>query len=186
MRATCSARPAWIVFVLSACGPAIEPGAPEEVLTAEADVPLVVRATARRICERLGPARTGRWAWDEESGDWEVEVLGLARQAELDILPDGRFSELELVHGLAEVRAALPEVALTIDQKCHDDERVLVELSLRSEAHLDPLPELAAAWALDAVVLEFQCRNGRDFELDARHLLREDRVDDIERAPVGE
>jgi hypothetical protein len=168
-------------LVLLGCSRSSQAGGPEEVETAEGEVPLVVRSTAQRICERLGPARTGRWAWDDESGDWEVEVLGLTRQAELDILPDGRFSELELVHSVAEVESVLPEVATTIRQKCHDDERVLVELSLRNERHLEPVPDLGLAWTLDAVVLEFQCSNGHDFELDARHMLREDKLDDVER-----
>lgn len=186
MRPTRPPRPSVLALalLLAGCSRTSQVGGAEETTTAESEVPLVVRSTAQRVCQRLGTATTGRWQWDEESQDWEVQVLGLTRQAELDILPDGRFSELELVHALAEVEAALPEIAATIHQKCRQ-ESALIELSLRSEAHLDPLPDLKSAWALDAVVLEFQCTSGRDFELDARHLLLEDKIDDVEEAADG-
>lgn len=173
-------------LALAALSPACSreplPGETEEVFATESEVPVVVKATAQRICERLGSGSTGKWAWDRESQDWEVELLGLTRVAELDILPDGRFSELELVYRLAEVEATLPDVAATIHERCRDDSRVFVELSLRNEAHLDPLPDLKSAWTRDGVVMEFQCSNGRDFELDARHMVLEHRVDDIEGA----
>ncbi|HEX6885843.1 MAG TPA: hypothetical protein VF530_20885 [Planctomycetota bacterium] len=168
-----------LAFLAGACDRTSQAGGPEEVAKAEAEVPEAVRATARRVCQLLGPARTGRWAWDEESGDWEVELLGLARQAELDILTDGTFSELELAHTFAEIQAVLPEVAETIRQKCHAED-AFIELSLRSEAHLAPLLELEPAWARDAVVLEFQCKSGRDFELDARRMMLEAAHDDLE------
>jgi hypothetical protein len=153
----------------------------EEVHAAESEVPVVVRAAGERIATQLG-GTLGEWAWDRESLDWEVAVLGLTRQAELDILPDGRFSELELVHSLDEVQAALPRVFQQIQAHCHDDRRAFVELSLRREEYLVALPTLAEAWERDGVVLEFQCSNGNDYELDARELLLEHRLDDTESA----
>jgi len=156
---------------------------PEEVLAAEGEVPGVVVAAAERVAERLG-GELGAWVWDRESLDWEVPLLGLARQAELDILPDGRFSELELVHTLAEVEAAVPAAAAAIRQRCGGEQDAFIELSLRSERHLEPLLTLAQAWQLDSVVLEFQCASGADYELDARNLLLEHRLDDREE-PAG-
>lgn len=50
----------------------------------------------------------------ERHGD-ECSFVGLSRQAELDILPDGGFSELELVCGLGEIAATLPDEATFIE-----------------------------------------------------------------------
>lgn len=165
-----------------ACSPE-GPGGMEEVHAADRDVPAVVRAKASEIAGLLG-GHLGDWAWDAESDDWECQVLGLSRQAELDVLPDGTFSELELVYPLAEVETLLPDVARTIHQRCGEDRRVLVELSLRSEAWLAPILEMQEAWTRDKVVIEFQCHNGSDFEMDARGMLVEDPMDDVD-APDG-
>lgn len=167
-----------LLLVLLTC-PACGRDGAEEVQAAESEVPLAVRATGERIATQLG-GTLGAWVWDRESLDWEVAVLGLARQAELDILPDGRFSELELVHGLDELQAALPAVFAQVQSRCHDDRRAFVELSLRREEYLAKPPTLAEAWELDGVVLEFQCSNGIDYELDARELVLEHRLDDRE------
>lgn len=158
-------------------------GGMEEVHAADRDVPAVVRTKASEIAALLG-GRLGDWAFDTESRDWECQVLGLARQAELDVLPDGTFSELELVYALDEVETLLPDVARTIHQRCGEDRRVLVELSLRGEAWLAPLLEMQEAWTRDKVVIEFQCHNGSDFEMDARGMLVEDPMDDVE-GPEG-
>ena len=46
---------------------------------------------------------------------------------------------------MAEVEAALPDVAESIRRKCRNDAGVFIELSLRREVLLDPLLELAEA-----------------------------------------
>ena len=53
-----------------------------------------------------------------------------------------------------------------------------LELSLRRPALLADLPTLAEAWTRSGVVLEFQCPNGWDFELDALGTYVSSRVDD--------
>jgi hypothetical protein len=160
------------------CSPAPFPGEKEEVHAATRDVPPEVRAKAVQVCELLG-ATTTEWFWDRESEDWEVVLEGMSRIAELDVLPSGEFSELELVYTLAEVEEILPGVAVSIREKCRDDPDVLIELSLRREEYLKDVPDLGFAWTLSGVVLEFQCPNGRDFELDAKNMLIEHPVDDI-------
>jgi hypothetical protein len=70
-------------------------------------------------------------------------------------------------------------VAASIREKCREAPDVLIELSLRREEHLLDLPDLERAWTLSGVVLEFQCPNGRDFELDAKNMLIEHPVDDV-------
>jgi hypothetical protein len=167
-----------LALLVLACSPDGR-GGMEEVHAADSEVPAVVRTKASEIAALIG-ARLGDWAWDTESEDWECQVLGLSRKAELDVLPDGTFSELELVYPLSEVEALLPDVARTIHQRCGEDRRVLVELSLRSEAWLAPILEMQAAWTRDKVVIEFQCHNGSDFEMDARGMLIEDPMDDVE------
>ncbi len=170
---------ALVAALLLGCGPSRpEPGGPEEIATAVEDVPAVVQVTAARIAERLGGAQVGDWSWDTESDDWECALLGLSRTAELDVGTDGRFHELELVYELAEVEEQLPDAGAFIRGKCKDDRRVVIELSLRREELLDPVPSLAEAWRRSGVVLEFQCANGRDFEFDARNLVEESPVDD--------
>jgi hypothetical protein len=96
----------------------------------------------------------------------------------LDIRTDGTFSELELAYELAEVEEALPELAEKIRDMCHVDDGMFIELSLRREELLNPLPTLAEAWKLSGVVLEFQCPNGRDFEMDARGAVGISQIDD--------
>lgn len=160
-----------------ACAKDPLPGEREEVATAEADVPMDVRLAAAKFCARMGKTTTGQWVWDTEDKNWEVAIQGLPRKAELDILPDGSFSELELVYSFAEVAAALPEVAEQVRARC-GDQGVVIELSLRRLEQLDTLPELAAAWKLDGVVLEFQGPGRGDFELDARGMMLSHPVDD--------
>lgn len=169
------------LLLLAACTQDPLPGQHEERDTPERDVPAVVREAAAAACARLGGARVTAWAWDTEDDAWEAQLAGLPREAELDLLPDGRFSELELVYAFEEVAAALPEVAERIREKCRTDQGLLIELSLRREEHLDGPPELAAAWRLDGVVLEFQGPDRADFELDARHMLVTHPVDDSAR-----
>ncbi len=154
------------------------PGQDEERPVAEQDVPAQVRIAAAKACARLGRATVTAWAWDTEDDAWEMQVEGLSRQAELDLNPDGSFSELELVYGFDEVAALLPEVAENIRSKCHTDQGLLIELSLRREEYLDSLPGLGEAWRMDGVVLEFQGPGRADYELDARGMLVKHPVDD--------
>jgi len=166
--------------LLSACAPEPVPGEREEVATPEVDVPPVVLEMGQVCCERLGGARLGDWYWDQEDDAWEVTLGGLPRIAELDILPDGTFSELELVYGIEEIEAVLPDIAKLVRSKCRGDEGVVIELSLRLEQYLDDIPDLERAWNLSGVVLEFQCPNGRDIEIDARGMIIEKPVDDTD------
>jgi len=163
---------------LGGCSDSNFPGEGEEVLTAPEDVPEIVRETARAVCARLGEARCAQWYWDREDRDWECTVVGLSREAELDISPDGSFSELELRYELAEVERILPDVADLILDKSRGDRDVIIELSLRRDALLDDPPGLEQAWSMSGVVLEFQCPNGRDFELDSRQNFVTRAVDD--------
>jgi len=133
---------------------------------------------AELCCERLGHARLGDWYWDDEDDSWEVKLGGLKRLAELDILPDTTFSELELVYTFEEIEADLPDVAAVIRSKCHCDEGIFIEISLRQDRFLDDLPELATAWKQSGVVLEFTCPNGVDVEIDARGMGLEKHLDD--------
>jgi hypothetical protein len=119
------------------------------------------------------------WYWDSEDNVWETTLAGLPRRAELDVEPDGRFSELELVYDLAEVEQVLADVARTIRSKCHADSGIFVELSLRREEYLDAISELREAWSKDGVVLEFQGPNRQDFEMDARGMILSHPVDDV-------
>lgn len=151
-----------------ACDRRPTPGEVEEQETSVDDVPAGVLTAARNVAERIGSGGCDIWFWDTEDQDWECTYVGLSRPAELDLSPDGRFSELELVYSLAEVESILPETAVYIHERCRDDPDVLIELSLRSEQHLDAIPELGDAWTQSEVVLEFQCPNGVDYEIDAR------------------
>lgn len=162
-----------------ACSKDPLPGQLEEVPTPEAKVPMEVRLAAAKFCAQMGKTTAGDWVWDTEDSNWEVAIHGLPRKAELDILPDGTFSELELVYSFAELAAALPEVAEQVRSRC-GDQHVLIELSLRKPEHLGTLPELPAAWKLDGVVLEFQGPGRGDFELDARGMVLSHPVDDLE------
>jgi len=169
---------ALIMGTLITCSPAPFPGDQEEIPTKAEDVPAEVRAAAAGFCKRLGTARCKAWFWDTEDQVWESTLAGLSRTAELDIAPDGSFSELELVYDLAEVEQVLPDIATLIRAKCRNDPDVLIELSLRREAFLDDIPTLKKAWSMSGVVLEFQCSSGRDFEIDARGVCITKKVDD--------
>lgn len=162
-----------------ACSKDPLPGQLEEVPTLEANVPMEVRLAAAKFCARMGKTTTGDWVWDTEDTNWEVAIHGLPRKAELDILPDGTFSELELVYSFTELASVLPEVAEKVRARC-GDQHVVIELSLRKLEHLDTLPELPGAWKLDGVVLEFQGPGRGDFELDARGMVLSHPVDDRE------
>lgn len=166
------------IVVTMGCTSAPAPGEAEEEATATAEVPAVVRDGAASIAQRIGEGRCDAWFWDHEDQNWECNYVGLSREAELDILPAGGFSELELVYGLAEVEQTLPDVATYIRERCRDAPDVVIELSLRREEHLDEIPELAEAWARSGVVLEFQCPNGVDYEIDARNQGVMRKVDD--------
>lgn len=148
----------------------VRPGEAEESERLPGDVPPIVQATAKDICNRLGGAVVVGWYWDIEDKGWECRLHGLARPAELDITADGKFSELEIFYEFAEVQEALPEVAKKIKQMCQSDAEPFIELSLRRLERLDSLPTLKEAWSLSGVVLEFQCKSGADYELDARGL----------------
>jgi hypothetical protein len=163
---------------LTACERPPVPGQPEEIATRADAVPAAVRDAAEAIGARLGGAHCTSWSWDREDLDWECTLVGLPRAAELDVSVEGRFLELELVHELAEVERALPEVAARIDDECGGRPGAFVELSLRLERHLDAIPELPAAWTMDGVVLEVQCPQGKDVEFDARNMARVRAVDD--------
>jgi len=167
------------------CAPDHPPGSREEDPKAIEEVPAAVREGAEAIARRLGQGHCEAWFWDRETRDWECRFVGLSRQAELDILPDGRFSELELVYRLDEFEPALKDEAAYISDRCRNDPGVFIELSLRREEHLDPIPELSEAWSKDGVVLEFQCPNGVDYEIDARKMGVIMRVDDRTDAPAG-
>lgn len=162
----------------SACSRAPHAGEVEEVTTSEQDVPVEVRSAALAFCQRLGGAQVTAWYWDREDTCWEATLAGLDREAELDLETDGRFSELELVYTLAEIDAALPEVGKTIRAKCRTETGLVIELSLRREAYLDDLPDLASAWKLSGVVLEFQGPRGHDYEMDARGVIVDHPMDD--------
>ena len=161
----------------AACSPDPAPGEQEEVARAVEDVPAVVQVTAARIGERVG-AEADDWHWDREGDDWEVSLEGLPRAAELDVTPDGGFSELELVFTFEEVEAALPEAAAFIRKTCRGTEGVVIELSLREESLLSPLVGLEA-WGQEGVVLEFQCADGGDYEFDARDMVTKQPMDDV-------
>ena len=152
-----------------ACSSSPGPGEVEETATESSEIPEAVLETADSVARRIGAGHCDAWYWDNEDQDWECTFVGLSRQAELDILPDGGFSELELVYGLEEVERILADEALYIRERCRDDPDVVIELSLRREEHLDDVPELAEAWSKSGVVLEFQCPNGVDYEIDALH-----------------
>lgn len=164
--------------LLAACAPEPEPGRKDDVARPTSDVPPPVVQMAELCCERLGHARLGDWYWDEEDDSWEVKLGGLKRPAELDLLPDTTFSELELVYTFEEIEAVLPDVAAVIRSKCHCGEGIFIELSLRQERFLDDLPELVTAWKQSGVVLEFTCPNGLDVEIDARGMGLEKHLDD--------
>jgi hypothetical protein len=163
---------------LPACSDSPFPGEQEEVKAEVEEVPAEVKAAAVGIGHRVGGARCEAWYWDREDEVWECTFDGLSRRAELDIAPDGTFSELELVYGLAEVEQALPDIAEWIRTQCRDDPGVYIELSIRREQHLDDIPELAEAWTLSGFVLEIQCPNGRDFEVDSKGMGITKKVDD--------
>lgn len=163
------------------CNEVVPPGALEERPTAESEVPQHVQLAAAKLCARMGKTSVRDWVWDTEDSNWEVAVIGLTREAELDLLPDGTFSELELVYTLAELDAALPDVATQVRSRV-GERNVKIELSLRRVEHLDALPELPAAWKLDGVVLEFQGEGRGDHELDARGLVLTHPVDDHDAA----
>jgi hypothetical protein len=162
----------------TSCSDAPIPGEQEETLTAPEDVPDEIKEAAKGFCERLGSAWWKEWYWDSEDHCWECSVVGLPRQAELDIETDGSFSELELVYELAEIEAILPDIAELIHTKCRGEPGVFIELSLRRESYLDEIPELEEAWKMSGVVLEFQCPNGMDFEVDSHGHGLTRRVDD--------
>ncbi len=170
-------------IVMAGCVGSSEVATPEreETPTATEKVPEAVRAAAAGIVAVLGEGVVCReWFWDSESSDWECTLEGLSRKAELDLATDGTFRELELVYALDEVDAALPETGAWIHRTCRDFPGELVELSLRREHHLDPVPTLAEAWRQDGVVLEIQCPDGEDYEIDARGLGISHRGDDLE------
>lgn len=133
------------------CAPDHRPGAQEEDPKAIEEVPAAVRDGAEAVARRLGQGRCEAWFFDRESQDWECRFVGLSRQAELDILPDGSFSELELVYRLDEFEPALADEAAYIRDRCRNDPGVFIELSLRKEEHLDPIrswrrPGRRTAW----------------------------------------
>lgn len=176
-------RPAQLLLALAtvgllACSRAPHAGEQEEVPTQEGDVPVEVRSAALGYCQRLGGASVTAWYWDREDSCWEATLAGLPRTAELDVWPDGGFSELELVYTLAEIDAVLPEVGQRIRKLCRTETGLVIELSLRREAFLDDVPELEAAWKLSGVVLEFQGPGGHDFEMDAKGMVVDHPMDD--------
>ena len=173
------------IVIASGCTGDRAPGDQEEVPTATEAVPAAVRDGADRIAGLIGQGHCEAWFWDRESQDWECRFVGLSRQAELDILPDGRFSELELVYPLTELEPAMTDETAYIRDRCRNMHGVFIELSLRKEEHLNPIPEVAEAWSKDGVVLEFQCPNGTDYEIDARKMGVIMRVDDRTDAPAG-
>jgi hypothetical protein len=163
---------------LAGCPESRLPGEQEEVPTPVEEVPIEVRTAAVGYCDRMGGARCEEWFWDREDQVWECTLSGLTRRAELDVAPDGSFSELELVYDFAEVEKILPDVAEMIRTQSRTDSGILIELSLRRVHLLDDIPELEEAWKLSGVVLEFQAPNGRDFEIDARGMQITKPVDD--------
>jgi hypothetical protein len=177
---------ALFITTIWGCSRSSFPGDQEEVHTDTDDVPSEVLAAAEKYCDRLGKVRIKEWFWDTEDECWECTIVGLSRRAELDIEPDGTFSELELVFEMSEVEKILPEVAKVIQEKSRNDPHVFIELSLRREAYLDDIPDLKKAWSLSGIVLEFQCSNGRDFEIDARGMQIKKKVDDTSDPGIGE
>lgn len=177
-----------LLVVFANCSRSTFPGEPEEKPTKEERVPAEVRAAADRFCERLnyGTAKCEEWFWDTEDNCWEATVSGLSRRAELDINPDGSFSELELVYDYSEIKKILPEVAVSIYAKCRSETNLFIELSLRREEYIDDIPDLKKAWSLSGVVIEFQCPRGQDFEIDARGIYVQKKMDDTSDSKVAE
>lgn len=168
-----------IALLAVACSEVKGAGDKEEIPKSVDDVPAAVQVTAARLAERLG-GRVGSWAWDTESEDWECSVEGLDRDVEMDVRTDGTFDEMEFVFTFAELEAALPDIAKVLRDKCRGEDGAVIELSLRREELLVPEPFPTELWSKSGVVIEFQCANGRDFEMDARNMVLESKVDDRE------
>lgn len=172
---------ALILALCSGCSRGSSIDQPEETIKKPEDVPIHIRTAVEGYCKRLGINVQWRtWMWDSEDDCWECLLRGLGRRAELDVAKDGRFLELELVYDFVEIENALPEVASRILAKCRSRENVLIELSLRHDSFLDEVPDLAEAWTMNNVVIEFQCANGSDFEIDAHGKGRVQLMDDLD------
>lgn len=167
-----------LILAAVSCDRTPQRGEPEEIETAPNEVPAAAQVTAARIADRIG-GRADRWYWDTESDDWECSLVGRSRTTELDVGSDGRFAELELIYTFDEIAEALPEIAAEIERLCRGSQGAIIELSLRREDLTDPLPSLGEAWRSSGVVIEFQCPNGRDFEMDARRMTVEQKLDDV-------
>ena len=156
------------VSAASSCGaPTAAPEVHEETHVAAPEVPQVVQDKGVEVARRLGrDVRCSEWLWDSEDSVWECVVSGLPRGAEIDVTPEGRFSELELVLDYAELREAVPSVADMLVATCKEPEGTLAELSLRAEALARAEPRLASIWGQNDVFLEIQCPDGHDFEVD--------------------
>jgi hypothetical protein len=153
----------------------------EEVATAEEEVPTVVRSRAEEILGELGPhVACNAWYWDQEDDVWECTLAGLSRPAELDLEPDGGFSEMEFVMGLGRIELAAPYLDDMIEETCGQPDGVVIEVSIRRESDVNAEPDFDALWGTDGVFLEVQCPDGTDFEVDGYGSLVLNPNDDID------
>ena len=145
-------------------GEAAEPGASP---VGEPKPPQVVADKGAEIARRLGRSVIcAEWSWAPEDSVWECAIVGLSRSAELDLDSDGRFLELDLVLGHAEIEQAVPVVASTIADRCQDPARTVAEASIRTEALVGSDPQLERLWGQHQVFIEVRCPDGTDFEVD--------------------
>jgi len=141
----------------AAAPPAIDPA-----------VPAAVQQEASRIVRRLGrTASCAGFSREAEEPVGKCSLGGLARNAELDLDPEGRFVELELELSLPEIEETAPAAAIAVAAGCREGRRGTPRLSIRAEPLVASDPRLAALWGQDHVFIEVACPDGSRFELDA-------------------
>lgn len=161
---------------------AIEEVAQEEVRTAPQDVPEPIRLKAESVLARVGgDVSCAEWYWDSEDDAWECVVAGHDRALELDLTPEGEFSELEYEFTGEEVLATVPYLAELIESTCEDPAGAVIELSMRREEFVGQEPDLSAWWEQDDLFFEVQCPDGYDFEVDAYGTMVTDSDDDVDK-----
>jgi hypothetical protein len=155
---------------LGCSGSSPVPPVPEAAVPQAVDpaVPAPVQEGASRIVRRLGrTASCAGFRREAEQPVWRCSLGGLARSAELDLDPEGRFVELELELGLPEIEETAPAAAIAVAAGCRQGRRGTPRLSIRAEPLVTPDPRLAALWGRDHVFIEVACPDGSRFELDA-------------------
>lgn len=162
--------------------PADLPDDVEEIATPAEEVPTVVRSKAEEIVNGLGPhVACDAWYWDQEDEVWECTVIGLTGEAELDVSPDGTFSEMEFVVTLGRVELAAPYLDDMIEETCGHTDDTVIELSIRLESLVEGEPEFDRLWGSEGMFVEVQCPDGTDFEVDSYGSLVLNPDDDIDR-----